>query len=383
MGAFLLLGFLAVVGGLWALFELLYRTREGDAIAIDPQGWTCDRTDPDCYRLKGKMVATNHNPVYECTLADLSPEIRLLGGESLTGITTQIRLINPEFPRPDNYWSATLISPQTGLPIEFEIDICGEGLSRLKAAWLKLNFIQYGRQQRIEKSGHAIIPLADPVPTTERDWQQRDGSLVLPIRTPLLTNQDNQPDIVERYVKPFSQPGDYLVLAETATAIVENNYRYPGNVRPGWLARRLCFFFPSKTSLCSAYGMQTLIDTSNAWQVAFAFVLGAAAKVVGIGGVFYSLAGYQAALIDDVTGTISPYDQFIVLGPSNPAATVANVKEKTGMETAIVDANDLKEVKILASTPGVDGDTLVRALRENPAGNADEQTPVLLVRPYS
>ena len=381
MGTSLLFwGFLATVGILWAIFELRYRTRQGDAIAIDPQGWTCDRSDPRCYRLKGKMVATNHNPLYECTLADVSPEVRLLGEENLAGVTTHIQFVNPEFSRPDNYWSATLISPKASLPIEFEIDICGD-LQRLRVAWLKLNFIQYGRQQRIEKSGHAIIPLADPIPTSSDDWQQRDGALVLPIRTPLLTNQDNQPDIVEKYVKPFSQPGDYLVLAETATAIVENNFRYPGNIRPGWLARRLCFFFPSKTSLCSAYGMQTLIDTSNAWQVAFAFVVGAAAKLAGIGGVFYTLAGYQAALIDDVTGTISPYDQFIVLGPEDPSATVANVKEKTGMETAVVDANDLKEVKILASTSGIDADRLVRALRENPAGNADEQTPVLLVRP--
>ena len=383
MASALVLGLLAGIAGLWVIFEWLYRTRQGDTIEIQPQSWSCDRSDPHCYRLKGKMVATNHNPLYECTLADIFPTLELLGSDSLEGISSRIRFTNPEFPRTDNYWSATLIGPKTGLPIEFEIDICGEDLSRLRVAWLKVNFIQYGRQQRIEKSGHAIVALADPEPTSDSDWQQRDGALVLPIRTPLLTNQDSQPAIVKTYVEPFSQPGDYLVLAETATAIVESNYRYPGNIRPGWLARRLCFFFPSKTSLCSAYGMQTLIDTSNAWQVAIAFVLGSTAKLAGISGVFYALAGYQAALIDDVTGTIPPYDQFIVLGPANPISTVATVKEKTGMETAIVDANDLKEVKILAATAGINADIVVRALRENPAGNADEQTPILLVRPNS
>ena len=381
MVAAAIVGLLAAVLIVLIGFELRYRSRPGDAIEIDPQGWNCDRTDPSCYRLTGKMVATNHNPLYECTLADIDPAVQLLGSQSPSELATTIRFTNPEFPRPDNYWSATLIGPKTSLPIEVSIDIRGDDLSHLKVAWLKLAFIQYGRQQRIEKSGHAVIPLTDPVPTTEEDWQQRDGALVLPIRTPLLTNQDSQPAIVERYVKPFSQSGDYLILAETATAIVENNFRYPGNIRPGWLARRLCFFFPSKTSLCSAYGMQTLIDTSNAWQVAFAFIVGAAAKLAGIGGVFYALAGYQAALIDDVTGTISPYDQFIVLGPANPATTVETVKQETGMETAIVDANDLKEVKILASTSGVNAERVVRALRENPAGNADEQTPILLVRP--
>lgn len=381
MAVAIVAGVLAAVSLLFIGFELRYRSRQTDAIEIDPKGWSCDRTDPNCYRLSGQMVATNQNPLYECTLADISPDVKLLGSKFPVGITTTIQFTNPEFPRPDNYWSATLIGPKTSLPIDVTVEISGDDLSHLKVAWLKLAFIQYGRQQRIEKSGHAVIPLTDPVPTTDEDWQQRDGALVLPIRTPLLTNQDSQPAIVERYVKPFSQSGDYLILAETATAIVENNFRYPGNLNPGWLARRLCFFFPSKTSLCSAYGMQTLIDTSSAWQVAFAFLLGSVAKLVGISGVFYALAGYQAALIDDVTGTISPYDQFIVLGPANPSATVATVKEKTGMETAIVDANDLKEVKILASTSGIDAARVVRALRENPAGNADEQTPILLVRP--
>ena len=32
---------------------------------------------------------------------------------------------------------------------------------------------------------------------------------------------------------------------------------------------------------------------------------------------FYRLAGEQARLIDDITGTTPPYDQVIVLGPIN------------------------------------------------------------------
>ncbi|MGL4376970.1 MAG: F420-0:Gamma-glutamyl ligase, partial [Microcoleaceae cyanobacterium] len=91
--------------------------------------------------------------------------------------------------------------------------------------------------------------------------------------------------------------------------------------------------------------------------------------------------GEQARLIDDVTGTLPPYDQFIVLGPENPQEVVDRIKRETGLQAAIVDVNDLKAVKVLAATSGVSMELLEEGLRSNPAGNADERTPVVLIRP--
>ncbi|MBF2035790.1 MAG: F420-0:Gamma-glutamyl ligase, partial [Leptolyngbyaceae cyanobacterium T60_A2020_046] len=62
---------------------------------------------------------------------------------------------------------------------------------------------------------------------------------------------------------------------------------------------------------------------------------------------------------------------------------VAEIQRATGLEAAIVDVNDLGAVKILASTPGINAQQLTQALIDNPAGNADEQTPLVLVRPQS
>jgi hypothetical protein len=118
--------------------------------------------------------------------------------------------------------------------------------------------------------------------------------------------------------------------------------------------------------------------------VIFALVVGAIAKkLLGIPGVFYQLAGEQARLIDDVTGTLPPYDQFIVLGPENPQQVVDEIQRETGLAAAIVDANDLKAVKVLAATADVPPGFLEQALISNPAGNADEQTPVVLIRPLA
>ena len=68
-----------------------------------------------------------------------------------------------------------------------------------------------------------------------------------------------------------------------------------------------------------------------------AFIGGSIAKILGKPGLFYQLAGEQARLIDDVTGTLPPYDQFIVLGPQNPQQVVEQIQKATGLGAAIVD----------------------------------------------
>jgi hypothetical protein len=127
--------------------------------------------------------------------------------------------------------------------------------------------------------------------------------------------------------------------------------------------------------------MQTLVDIVGAWRVLSAFLIGAIAKILGKPGVFYQLAGEQARLIDDVTGTLPPYDQFIVLGPDRPQQVVDQIERETGILAAIVDVNDLRAVKVLAGSPAIPAGLLEQALLSNPAGNADEQTPIVLIRP--
>ncbi|MBS0015446.1 MAG: F420-0:Gamma-glutamyl ligase, partial [Arthrospira sp. SH-MAG29] len=62
---------------------------------------------------------------------------------------------------------------------------------------------------------------------------------------------------------------------------------------------------------------------------------------------------------------------------------VNRIRQATGLEAAIVDVNDLKAVKILAATSGLSTALVERSLRSNPAGNADERTPLVLIRPES
>jgi hypothetical protein len=152
-------------------------------------------------------------------------------------------------------------------------------------------------------------------------------------------------------------------------------------VKPGFWAKRLCFFVPSKGSLSSQHGFQLAMNEVGALRMVSAFFLGAVGKLVGHKGIMYEVAGRPAELIDDITGTMPPFDKYIVAGPAEPERVVARIKEKTGMEAAIVDANDLKRAMVLAVTPGIQAADVSRLLLDNPFGNAAEQTPIVLLRP--
>ena len=142
-----------------------------------------------------------------------------------------------------------------------------------------------------------------------------------------------------------------------------------------------CRVFHPTSSLATACGMQTLIDLVGPTRVISAWIGGLLLKLLGIPGGFYRLAGPQARLIDDITGTTPPYDQTIVLGPDRSEVFCQDAAAALGVAVAIVDVNDLGRVKVLASSDGCDEELLTRALKPNPAGNANQRTPLVLVRP--
>jgi len=69
------------------------------------------------------------------------------------------------------------------------------------------------------------------------------------------------------------------------------------------------------------------------------------------------------------------------LGPVQSSEVCRQLAAELGVAVAVVDVNDLGRVKVLASSPGCDEALLARALKPNPAGNANERTPLVLVRP--
>ncbi|VBB06507.1 f420-0:gamma-glutamyl ligase [Lucifera butyrica] len=205
-----------------------------------------------------------------------------------------------------------------------------------------------------------------------------------PVRTRILTANDDIVETIAHYAGQDIGPDDVVSVAESVVAITQGRITRPEEMEPSFLAKVLCRFVPQKGSLSSCYGMQAAMDAEGKWRVLFAMIMGFLAKLIGRNGVFYELAGEQAALIDDVTGTMPPYDKHLVYGPQNPAGVAEAIKKRLGcFGAAVADVNDLKRAAVLGASEGLDPQTLARILIDNPFGNASQKTPIVIIKNYA
>lgn len=203
------------------------------------------------------------------------------------------------------------------------------------------------------------------------------------IRTHVLTEHDDPVRVVEQYALPIAQEGDLLLMSESALAIMQGRAVAPSDVKPGLLARFLCNFPDPEGSLATPEAMQLAIQEAGTFYVLAGCVAAALGRLLGRRGDFFRVAGHGLALIDDIAGTMPPYDRHIVLGPKQPQAVVDKIKSETGLDAMIVDINDRGCVDILACSahyPRELLEWLKQSLRDNPMGNDDQQTPIMLLR---
>ncbi len=206
---------------------------------------------------------------------------------------------------------------------------------------------------------------------------------IIPVPTRILTEKDDIVDIMEQYTKDQVGPDDVVSVAESVVAITQSNIVRPEELKISRLAQLCCQFVPEYGSLASPHGMQSLMDVEGKWRVASALVLGFLGKLVGKRGLFYQTGGAQAALIDDVTGTMPPYDKHIVYGPKEPQKVVAALKERLGCFGALIaDVNDLHRSRVVGASDGLDGQMAADLLLDNPFGNASQKTPIVIIKNY-
>ncbi|MGB9867550.1 MAG: F420-0:Gamma-glutamyl ligase [Bacillota bacterium] len=203
------------------------------------------------------------------------------------------------------------------------------------------------------------------------------------IRTHVLTESDDPVQVAQQYASPIAQEGDLLLISESALAIMQGRAILPSTVKPGLLARFLCRFPDPEGSLATPEAMQVAIREAGTFWVLAGCVAAAVGRLLGRRGDFFRVAGHGLALIDDIAGTMPPYDRHIVLGPKHPQAVVDEIKRRTGIDTMVVDINDRGCVDVLACSaqyPEELMEWLRQNLKDNPMGNDDQQTPIMLVR---
>ena len=206
---------------------------------------------------------------------------------------------------------------------------------------------------------------------------------IVPVPTRILTVHDNIVEAIKEYGGRNIGPNDVVCAAESVVAITQNRAIRPESLKPCFLAKVLSQLFPSQGSIAGWNSMQSLMDQEGQIRVLLAVFCGFFAKLAGRPGVFYQMAGEQARLIDDVTGTMPPYDKHIVLGPKHASLVANSIKEGTGcFGAAIADVNDLKRSCVLGCSEGVDPRLVEKSLIDNPFGNASQKTPICIIKNY-
>ncbi|NPV52562.1 MAG: F420-0:Gamma-glutamyl ligase [Firmicutes bacterium] len=203
----------------------------------------------------------------------------------------------------------------------------------------------------------------------------------IPIRTHIITEKDDIVDVVRMYTRDIAEPGDFIGIAESVVAIAQGRAILPKTVRPRRLARFLSKFPGKDGSLATPPAMQLAINEAGAVRVLLGAAAAALGKMVGRKGDFYRVAGRSLAFIDDIAGTMPPYDEHVVLGPAHPEEVVARIKKETGIDVFIADVNDKGCVDILAASDSIDQVVLNQLLSDNPFGNDDQQTPIVVLKP--
>jgi hypothetical protein len=381
----------ALVFGLTLLLlELRHRLRPASPLRMSPEPFSVSTEAGGHVRVAGAITITNPHRRMEVFVPELELRPTLLGRGDLADVVLRTRVVarHPdEDTRPDSYWAAYIVKGRKSTRAEVEVQLSAPPGTDLQALldtlWLEVRWVNYGPFGRLWRRDGVLIPLRRPTvqQTGEASWRAGERCQVLPVRTHLLGVLDDPETVLRHYTGGLLQPGDVLTIGETPLAVMQGRYQHPEMVEPSGLARLLCRVFHPTSSLATACGLQSLIDVVGPARVLGAWLVGTALKLVGSKGWFYRLAGEQARLIDDVTGTTPPYDQTIVLGPDQPELFCRQMAESLGVAVAVVDVNDLGRVKVLAGSPGCDEALLQRALRPNPAGNANERTPLVLVRP--
>jgi F420-0:gamma-glutamyl ligase len=378
----------AAIAGV-AGFEFLFRKRDQKSITPrthERTKWEIAAEQENERIYKSVLSFKNDNTRYEGTMANMRIEHKILfKNEKINGLALETNLI-PKMPsvRKDGYVPAFLMPALSTTEVEIEAKFTGDisKLDQVHAVVLRVYYTVYDRRDYHPDRFTDIIfvPIQEAIQANYAALAEQ-GATIYPVRTHLLTDADDLGEVVKKYAGDFLKEGDIVVIAESPIAITEGRFKHPKQLKPGWWARRLCYFVPSAGSLSSPYGMQSAIDQIGTAKFVTAMFAGAAMKAIGKNGWFYTLAGMESELIDDLTGTIPPYDQYIVLGPKDPEKFVSDLKGKIGAEVAIADANDLKKARILACTLPEAQEQIRKWMLNNPAGNSTEQTPIVIIRP--
>ncbi len=317
-------------------------------------------------------------------------------GDAYSHLRPVCRWINHDVPRADGYWEAYVLKQGSDVQTTVEIWLTAqnirEALKSMQVFRVDCHYKFYCRTPMIYHKEELTFNLDSfvevqrlaeikrPVSPTVAKREATQNPMVLPLKTRLLRPGDDLVEVIKQATAGVGKTGDLIAIAETVVAIVQGRLVYCEDIKPGYFATRLNKLFEMNSSLSSPYALEMAIREVGLPKILLSVAAGVVGKLQGKAGEFYRVAGRSVATIDDCTGTLPPFDKHVVMGPARGAQLCASIKAATGYEVAIVDANDLGKVDVLHISDPTREAAVVEALKPNPQGNADEMTPIVLIK---
>lgn len=216
----------------------------------------------------------------------------------------------------------------------------------------------------------------------------KDSAMRIPIKTSLITERSDIFKEIKEKTQGIIQIGDIITIASSVAAIADGRVFSVETITPSICAKILSSFvsrnknnpFATTAPLSNPYAMQIAIEEAGLFKILFASFLGFLGKIFGKRGIFYIVAGKIITQIDDMPASMPPYDYYVISGVHNSKGFLNKIKEITNCEACIVDANDLGIAWVVDSTDGVNKEFVEKVLSDNPQGNEDFQTPIVIIR---
>ena len=130
--------------------------------------------------------------------------------------------------------------------------------------------------------------------------------------------------------------------------------------------------------------MQYAIDKVGILKVLLASICSGITKIFGIKGVFYKIVGQEVTGLDGFyDGAWKEYKDIGIEIPKNSTKVCNEIKEKLGISCMVVDSNDFGQ-EILGKSDDIKQSMqeLKQIIKDNPAGQGKQQTPLILIRKY-
>ncbi len=216
----------------------------------------------------------------------------------------------------------------------------------------------------------------------------KDSAIRIPIKTSLITERSDIFKEIKEKTQGIIQDGDIITIASAVAAIADGRVFSVETIEPSIFAKVLSRFvsrnrnnpFATTAPLSNPYAMQIAIEEAGLFKILIASFLGFLGKIFRKRGIFYIFAGKIVTQIDDMPASMPPYDYYVISGVHNSKEFLYKIKEITNCEACIVDANDLGIAWVVDSTDGVDKKFVEKVLSDNPQGNEDFQTPIVMIR---